>query len=236
MSKKEPKLNYHDYAEWFALINLAHILTEKREIQVKSTEFCKTLGTSQQTASRRLQNLERKGWIIRKKTYNIQEIEITDKGYQVIFRIYEKIKDIYERFHIIGKLITGANEGRYYISIKGYYEQFKEILGYEPFKGTLNLELTNHHFEIFKQKLNSIKPIIIKGFTEANRGFGSVLCYPALVYKLHYPDKKCEGAVLQIERTFHKKHVVEIIAKPFLREVLNIKDGDKVVVSLNNER
>jgi len=92
MKKKESKFNYHDYAEWFALINLAHILTEKPEIRVKSTEFCKTLGTSQQTASRRLQNLEKKGWIIRKKMFNAQQIEITDKGYQIIFKIYEKLR------------------------------------------------------------------------------------------------------------------------------------------------
>jgi len=234
MKKKESKFNYHDYAEWFALINLAHILTEKPEIRVKSTEFCKTLGTSQQTASRRLQNLEKKGWIIRKKMFNAQQIEITDKGYQIIFQIYEKIKDIYESFHVIGILISGADEGRYYVSIKGYYEQFKKKLGYNPYKGTLNLELSDHHFMILTQKLDRIRPVIIEGFTEENRGFGAVLCFPAIVYKLHNPSIKSIGAILQIERTFHKKHVVEIIAEPYLRDYLNIMDGDKVVILFNN--
>jgi len=235
MNKKKSDLNSHSYADWFALINLAHILTEQPEILVKSTEFCKILGISQQTTSRRLQNLEKKGWILRKKKFNAQQIEITEEGYHIIFQIFDKIKDIYESYHIIGKLVTGADEGRYYISIKGYYEQLKKKLGYEPYKGTLNLELSDHHFAIFNQKLNTLKPVIVDGFTEENRGFGSVLCYQATVYKLNNPNKKSKGAVLQIERTFHKKHIVEIIAKTYLREYLNIKDGDKVVIILNNK-
>ena len=235
MNKKKYDLDSHSYADWFALINLAHILTEQPEILVKSTEFCKTLGISQQTTSRRLQNLEKKGWIIRKKKFNAQQIEITEEGYQTIFQIYDKIKDIYESYQIIGKLVTGADQGRYYISIKGYYEQFKKKLGYEPYKGTLNLELSDHHFAIFNQKLHTLKPVVIEGFTEENRGFGSVLCYPAEVYKLHNPNKKCIAAVLLIERTFHKRDIIEIISETYLREYLNIKDSDKVVIILNNK-
>ncbi len=235
MSKEEKELiKSSEATEWFALINLAHILTEKQEILVKSTEFCKTLGTSQQTASRRLQNLEKKGWIRREKKFNVQKIEITDEGYHAIFHIFDKIKDIYERFHIVGTLVSGADEGRYYVSIKGYYEQFKKKLGFEPYKGTLNLELSDHHYAILTQKLNNLKPIIIEGFTEENRGYGSVSCYTSVVYKLNNPDTICKSAILRVERTFHKAHIVEVIAEPYLRQFLNIKDGDKVVILLNN--
>lgn len=235
MSKKAKELiKSSEATEWFALINLAHILTEKPEILVKSTEFCRSLGTSQQTASRRLQNLEKKGWITRIKKFNVQKIEITDEGYHVIFQVFNKIKDVYEHFNIVGTVVTGANEGRYYISIKGYYEQFMKKLGFEPYKGTLNLELSDHHYTILSQKLNSAKPIIIEGFLEQERSYGSVRCYLGEIYKLTDPNKRSKAAILRVERTFHKEHIVEVIAEPFLRDYINIKDGDKIVIDLHN--
>jgi len=54
------------------------------------------------------------------------------------------------------------------------------------------------------------------------------------VYKLNNPDTICKSAILRVERTFHKAHIVEVIAEPYLRQFLNIKDGDKVVILLNN--
>ena len=69
---------------------------------------------------------------------------------------------------------------------------------------------------------------------EQERSYGSVSCYLGEVYKLNNPNLRSKCAILRVERTFHKEHIVEVIAEPFLREYLNIKDGDKIVIVLNN--
>jgi riboflavin kinase len=41
-------------------------------------------------------------------------------------------------------------------------------------------------------------------------------------------NEKVEGAVLLIQRTHYGEDVLEVVAPEYLREKLNLKDGDKI--------
>jgi riboflavin kinase len=129
-------------------------------------------------------------------------------------------------------------EGAYYVSIKGYYDQFQERLGFLPYKGTLNLELNNTNIELLREKLRNIKPVVISGFKDDNseRTYGVVDCYDCTISRIDNPDEKIKAAILDIKRTHHKKNIIEILAKPYLRDYLVLKDGDKLIIELNINR
>jgi riboflavin kinase len=162
-------------------------------------EFGKLLNLSQQTASRRINDLEDLGWVNRKIEGKTQDIRITEKGINILFSVYEDLKNILEKVLIIGEVSEGIHEGGYYVSIKGYYEQFKKKLGFEPYKGTLNLKLTEADLSILREQMNHMKPIIIKGFKDQNREYGPVECYDAYISPLENRERKRKAAILDIK-------------------------------------
>ncbi|MCG2909081.1 MAG: CTP-dependent riboflavin kinase, partial [Stygiolobus sp.] len=68
--------------------------------------------------------------------------------------------------------------------------------------------------------------IVIPEYKESNRVLGSVKAFPATVNSLS------PAAVVIPARTTHPKSVVEIISPYYLRERLNLKDGDEVQIEI----
>ncbi len=228
--KKE--ISPENYSNWFALYNLCKHIKHKQTINISSVEFGKYLNLSQQTASRRINDLEELGWIKRKIEGKSQKIVITKEGANVMLLMYKNMKEILENIVILGIVQSGIKEGGYYVALKGYYTQFKEELGFEPYKGTLNLELNDTNITLLREKLKSLKPVIIKGFEDQNRQFGPVSCYDCLIYRVDNTEKKRKAVILDIKRTHHKKNIIEILAKPYLRDYFNLQDGNKLVIEL----
>ena len=148
--------------------------------------------------------------------------------------IYKNLKSMLQSILIIGEVTEGMHEGGYYVAIKGYYDQFKNKLGFEPYKGTLNLKLTDTDNEMLREKLNNIKPVIIEGFKDQNREYGPVKCYDVYISRLDNKNNFKQAAILDIQRTHHQKNIIEILAKPYLRDCFNLKDGDKLVLNFNH--
>lgn len=75
--------------------------------------------------------------------------------------------------------------------------------------------------------LNQYKNFAIKieGFSNGVRTYGSLWCYHAFI-------EDVRGAVLIIERSHYGLDVVEVISQYNLRKELNLKDGDKVKISV----
>ena len=159
---------------------------------------------------------------------NKQRINITlDKS------VYKKLKQILEEILIVGEVTEGMGEGGYYVRIQEYYIQFKEKLGFNPWYGTLNLQFNDLNKELLEESLKNQIPVRIEGFEKEDeehgkRTFGSVECYNCNISCLDNQDKKIKAAILRIKRTHHKKNIVEIIAEPYLREILKLKDGDRI--------
>ena len=219
-----------NYANWFALLKLCQLTKHEKSIQISSMKFGESLNLSQQTGNRRINDLVQLGWIEKKVEGKYQIISITKKGATVMLNIYKNLKSLLESILIVGVVREGMHEGGYYVSIKGYYDQFKNKLGFEPFKGTLNLLLSDTGISILREKLDSIAPVIIEGFQDQNREYGPVKCYDVFISRLDDRDLRRKAAILDIQRTHHDKNTIEILAKPYLRDLFNLKDGDKLII------
>ena len=224
-----------NYANWFALYQLCHLAKERRYIEISTVKFGEILGLSQQTGSRRINDLEQLGWIKRKVTGKTQKISITKEGANIMLMIYKELKKLLESILIIGEVTEGIHEGGYYVSIKGYYQQFKEKLGFEPYKGTLNLKLGDTDIELLREKLKNITPIIIDGFKDLNREYGPVKCYDVYISRMDDKNNKRKAAILDIQRTHHKENIIEILAKPYLRDYFHLNDGDKLIIDISKD-
>ncbi len=215
---------------YYILKKLKQLSNENNEVRFTSSEFAKHLNISQQTASRIIIELEKKGYITRVITKRGQSIYISDLGLDILYSEYAELSEILSIKNVItlhGLVQSGMGEGRYYISRKQYIVQFQEKLGIIPYLGTLNLKAVPEDLNEIR-KLRGFPGIHIDGFKTEDRTFGDVKAFRAKIQ-----DIDC--FVVMPERTVYTE-VVEIISQYFLREKLGIKDGDtlQVTVYLNS--
>ncbi|HEC56608.1 MAG TPA: DUF120 domain-containing protein [Candidatus Syntrophoarchaeum butanivorans] len=197
-------------------------------VKVSSYELSVKLGSSPQTASRRIQELEEEGLISRTIQGNAQWITITDPGVDLLRKEYYAYQRIFEReedaIELIGTVMTGLGEGKYYITQDGYMKQFTEKLGFKPFPGTLNLNLTKESVTL-RKKLDNHKGILISGFKANNRTFGGGRSFLSEIEDI-------KSAVIIPDRTHYPPDVIEILAPVNLREALRVDDGDEVRIKV----
>lgn len=221
----------HSWRRCFTLYKLAELGASIRTVKVSTEYLAEKMGTSQQTASRHLIELEKSGWINRRITPEGCLIRITDPGLAELKRLYSNLRQIFEAAYppsitLEGVLFTGLGEGAYYVTRDGYRKQFIEKLGFDPYPGTLNLKLTTDYDMKTRTELESYPAVELEGFENESRTFGPVKCYPAII------NNKAKGAVVSALRSHYNSSVIEIIASRFLRSNLKLKDGNKVKVEI----
>jgi riboflavin kinase len=208
------------------LKHLATMGAVKDFIPLSSGELAKRLGISQQSASKKILELIAEGIIERRFGTKKPLIKITKKGVGLLQKEYSEYQRIFEtlkKLSVKGVVISGMDEGRYYLTLKGYKEQLKRKLRFSPYEGTLNLKL----FPGESGKLNILKESVginIDGFQDGERTFGPGKCFPAKI-------RNVDCAVIMPNRS-HYSDVVEIISKDYLREKLKLKDGDMIEVEI----
>ena len=122
---------------------------------------------------------------------------------------------------IKGIVFSGKGEGARFIELPWVKRQIVEKLGFTPYGGTLNIELTKEEFEkrALLEKAEAIEISPVKGF---NRG---------RCFKANLMDK-LECAIVIPEIPNYPEDVIEVIAPTNLREKLKLKDGDYVEVEI----
>jgi riboflavin kinase len=221
-----------DTQEWrhlFTLLKLAEMGAHRRTAKISTEYLAEKLGISQQTASRNLIELERKGWIKRNITHDGCLIKIEPTGTTELQKLYSNLRVLMETAYppsvtLEGTLFTGLGEGAYYIAKDHYRKQFLDKLGFDPYPGTLNLRLTSDYDIKTRTELETYPAVEVAGFKNEDRTFGLVKCYPVMI------DNKVKGALLSALRTHYDVSVLEIIAPVCLRKHLNLKDGNKVKI------
>jgi len=215
----------------FALYKLAEMGASRRTVKVSTEYLALKMMLSQQTASRYLIQLDKKGWIKRTITPDGCLVKITDAGQRELKQLFCNLRLIFEAAYspsitLEGTLFSGLGEGAYYVSKDGYRKQFMEKLGFAPYPGTLNLKLTSEYDVKTRTELDSYPAVELHGFENEDRSFGGVKCYPALI------NNKVKGAILTAMRTHYDSSVLEIVAPVYIRGSLKLKDGQKVKVEV----
>ncbi|WP_340101987.1 DUF120 domain-containing protein [Salinibaculum salinum] len=201
------------------------------EEKLSCSALAERLGASTQTASRRLQQLDELGCVERDIVSDGQWVQITSDGERRLQTEYADYRRLFEQdasVSLTGVVTSGMGEGRHYITLPGYMAQFRELLGYEPFAGTFNIDLTEESIRR-RAHLGAIDPVVIEGWEDDERTYGPAYCYPATVVA----DDRYEPAhVIAPERTHHGDDHLEVIAPDRLRDTLELQDGDEVTVDV----
>jgi riboflavin kinase, archaea type len=221
----------HDWRDLFTLLKLAEMGAHKRTAKISTEFLAEKIGTSQQTASRYLIELERKGWIKRTITHDGCLIVIDSAGNVELQKLYSNLKLLMEAAYppsitLEGTIFTGLGEGAYYVTKEHYRKQFVEKIGFDPYPGTLNIKLTSEYDIKTRMELDVFPAIEVEGFKNGERTFGVVKCYPVMI------ENKVKGAIITAMRSHYDVSVLEIIAPVCLRKALNLKDGNKVKVEV----
>ena len=154
---------------------------------------------------------------------------------------------------ISGEVSSGLGRAHIFMAQPHYQEQFKQVLGVGAWPGTLNVELAGESLVRFAALRNvagmeskeldeqvrdqaaeldvsSIEPCRIDGFERDGRSFGGATSFAGTISRDDSPEQVVACAVLIPDLTRHVA-VMEVIAGAFLREALDLVDGDRVIVS-----
>lgn len=122
----------------------------------------------------------------------------------------------------LGRVVPGRGEGRYYVGLPPYKQKFKEILGFEPYEGTLNIKLNE------TVNLDKLNPLEIDDFYYNNEKFYGLKII--LVTIINKKDHTIDGAIVAPKKTCHSSKILEIIAPIKLRKFLSLNNGDIVMI------
>ncbi len=213
--------------EFFALLEIAeHVNSRSTQGSKMSTaQLAKKLMVSQQTASRIMRSLEFQNLVQRIPSSTGTILSVSEKGKNFLKKTGKRAVSLAScktGNELLGLVCDGLGEGAYYTSRPSYVLQFKKLLGFKPFKGTLNIKVEEHEAEHFLRKMNPVK---IDGFKTGERSFGKIDAFPVLV------GKGIEAAVLVPERSSLGKKILEIVSPVFLRKKLSLENGDKIKIS-----
>ncbi len=194
----------------------------KEYVNLSSRELGKLIGVSQQSASQRILELVREGLVTRDLATRRQRIKLTGKGMDILrkeYADYQRIFEIKETVTLSGVVSSGLGEGAFYMRQKGYKDQFRKKLWFEPYEGTLNLRIAGSDLARV-EVLRENPGIEISGFESGGRTFGGAKCFLATLGHI-------DCAVIMPIRS-HYSEVLEVISKHYIRGALGIKDGDSV--------
>jgi len=151
---------------------------------------------------------------------------------------------------LTGTVSSGLGRAHVFMSQEHYQTQFMVVLDNEAWPGTLNVKVDGNDLSTYVAlrslsgvdtldiaddiksnseciDVSSARPIRIRGFLREGRSFGGATAFHATIQT---NEQELPCAILIPDLTRHVD-VVEVISTQFLRETLNISDGD--IVSLN---
>ena len=117
-----------------------------------------------------------------------------------------------------GTLVSGKEEGAFFTGLDWVREQCLEKLGFQPYAGTVNLEVKEEDISLVKVLAEKEGIRLIPPTTD----FCQAICLRTRIGDI-------EGAVILPLVGSYYENIVEIIAPVKVKERLNLKEGDEVV-------
>ncbi|RLF82896.1 riboflavin kinase [Thermococci archaeon] len=188
------------------LISIAKRGGVGEKIRITLRELSQEIGTSPQSVMRKLEALEKEGYVIKDTSGKRTLVEVTSPGIQFLESIFEEIGKVLYGNYIVGEVVSGVGEGKYYV--EQYKERIREYLGFSPYPGTLNILVVFP--KTIYEALYNVEPITIPGFSKGGRTFGDVKAYKVRINGIN-------GAIVVPSRTIHPPKIAEIIDPTILR-------------------
>lgn len=127
------------------------------------------------------------------------------------------------RHSLSGKLVPGLGEGAGFTRKDWARRQFVDLLGIDPYPGTLNLVVED---EADLKTWRAIRERAGLTVVPPDPGWCNGTCYPAMV------AGTIKGAIVVPEVADYPADKIEIIAATGLREALGLGDGDTVTLEV----
>ena len=209
----------YDYLEM--LMYIAKKAGVFKALETSTIRIAQELKTSQQTVSRKLRDMEELKLIKRTATQKGLLIQLDADGRDFLKQHYSQLGSVFaEKEELTGTIAKGIGEGRYYVSLPGYQNQFKEKLGFKAYPGTLNLRVKQSEALEF---ISSLEAAEISGFETKDRTFGKLTGYKIRINGI-------KGAIIIPERSRHEEDIIEAIAPVNLKQKLKLKDNSKLTI------
>ena len=119
-----------------------------------------------------------------------------------------------------GRIFPGKSEGAKFIRLRWVQRQIKEKLGFLPYRGTLNIRLTEESIGRKKAltRTNGLEILPATGYCGGK------------LFRAHLGNVEC--AVVFPEIADYPEDVIEVIASVNLRRKLGLADGDFIKVDV----
>jgi len=121
-----------------------------------------------------------------------------------------------------GKVISGSGSGHVFTELDWAKRQFVQLLGFEPFPGTLNIMLE----ETTNQGILELRQCRTLTIYPPDNSFSSGVVLPAVI------DNTMRGAIVIPQVHNYEPRLLEIVAPINLRQRLRLKDGDTIALDI----
>jgi len=128
-----------------------------------------------------------------------------------------------DSYTVIGKIVSGARQAAFFTQLDWVQAQCAKKLGFKPYPGTLNLEISDKDIDLIKS-LEDVETITL---IPPDPKFCSARTLPVKI-------KGIQGAIVvpAEDVQIHAQNILEVIAPVFLKEALGLDDGDFVKIKI----
>ncbi len=122
-----------------------------------------------------------------------------------------------------GTISSGFGEAKYFTQLDWVVEEFSNKLGFLPYPGTLNVDITENEWKGLVRWFGRNCGVTIAPMDKA--------CCSAVCFRAQINDS-IGGAVIMPEITRHPAGKLETVAPVNIKDTLKLADGDVVTLTL----
>ena len=125
--------------------------------------------------------------------------------------------------HIKGRVFIGVLRG--YGLINYHFHRIVGLVGFEPFKGTLNVKL-EHTIDISHYATKSVEHVLMDGTKKIN-----ALLAPVILTIKREQEEHYDCWAMRDMSNVYPNDIIEVVARENLMEKFSLKDDEELVVT-----
>jgi len=126
---------------------------------------------------------------------------------------------------IVGTIVSGCGQAAYFTQLDWVQEQCLRKIGFKPFPGTLNLEISEDTIALIQELLDKDGLELIS--PDSNFCSGKVV-------SVSIRGIPCAIIAPAEEVRIHGKNILEVVSKAKLKRALKVQVGDTVDITINS--